>query len=115
LAFDSHGNLFEADAGTGSSINEFTPSGARTTFASGFQGQMGPFGLVFDSSGNLFVADDNAIVAITPNGQKSTFASGFSDTGGLAFAPVPEPSTISLLGIGAIGLLARPRWRWRKR
>jgi hypothetical protein len=34
LAFDSAGNLFEADANSGN-IYEFTPAGVRTTFASG--------------------------------------------------------------------------------
>jgi hypothetical protein len=43
LAFDSAGNLFEAERGTGS-INEFTPDGTRSTFASGLSA---PYGLAF--------------------------------------------------------------------
>src|SRR5436305_12866191 len=49
-------NLFAVDAGQGlinGSIDEFTPNGVRSTFASGLNI---PFGLAFDKSGNLFVA-----------------------------------------------------------
>ena len=50
LAFDSAGNLFVAADVT---IYEFTPTGARTTFATV---QLGANGLAFDRAGNLFVA-----------------------------------------------------------
>jgi hypothetical protein len=46
-------NLFEADYGSGQ-IYEFTPGGAQNTFASGLDG---PWGLAFDSAGNLLEAD----------------------------------------------------------
>src|SRR6266581_3704481 len=51
-------NLFVSDAGLGN-IDEFTPAGVRTTFASGLPG---PFGLAFDSAGNLLVAAGGDIV-----------------------------------------------------
>src|SRR6059036_673544 len=78
-AFDGKGNLFVADySGT---ISKYTPDGTKSTFAPGVT----PIELVFDHSGNLFVADDanRSILKFTPDGNKSTFAShlGASDRG----------------------------------
>src|SRR5438477_1420667 len=72
LAFDNVGSLFVAEA-SGGVIYNFTPSGVRSTFASGF---MFPGSLACDSAGNLFVADSpaHAIYKITPDGVRSTFA-----------------------------------------
>ena len=86
LAFNSAGDLFEADGESGN-IYEFTPDGARSTFASGFSF---PTGLAFNSAGNLFVADNTfgSITKITPGGAQSTFASGLSAPIGLAFNSV---------------------------
>jgi len=89
LAFDSAGNLFVAESGTGS-ILKFTPGAVRTTFASGLSG---PVGLAFDRAGNLFVTDGGDIVGpghghvykFTPDGVRSTLASGFITPNGLAF------------------------------
>ena len=79
-------NLFESDASSGH-IYEFTPGGARSTFASGLSS---PAGLAFDSAGNLFEADSGTylfchIYEFTPGGAQSTFASGLSSLRGLAF------------------------------
>src|SRR5215468_1286811 len=76
LAFDSAGNLFEADFGS-DKIFKFTPNGIKTTFASGLKA---PVGLAFDSSGNLYEADalSGTIFKFTPAGIKSTFASGLT-------------------------------------
>ena len=63
-------------------IYEFTPGGTRSTFASGLNE---PFGLAFDSAGNLFVADFGKIYEFTPGGTRSTFASGLDAPYGLAF------------------------------
>ena len=59
-------NLFEADNGSGN-VYEFTPGGARSTFASGFSALSG---LAFNSAGDLFVADAGSgdIYKFTPNG-----------------------------------------------
>jgi hypothetical protein len=103
LAFDSAGNLFVgADEGSGN-IYEFTPGGVQSTFASGLST---PVGLGFNNAGDLFVSSffDGAIYEYTPSGVQSTFASGLGPTTFLAFQ-VPEPSTWSMLGLGAIGLL----------
>ena len=76
-------NLFVSDRTGDFSANicEFTPGGTRSTFASGLNE---PFGLAFDSAGNLFVADGN-IYKFTPGGTRSTFASGLDYPHGLAF------------------------------
>src|SRR5208282_469400 len=76
-------NLFEADWSSGN-IYEFTPGGARSTFASGLSE---PYGLAFNGAGDLFVAnyDGKSITEITPGGVESTFASGLSGPEGLAF------------------------------
>ena len=83
LAFNSSGDLFESDSGTGI-IYEFTPSGVRSTFASGLSF---PRGLTFDSSGNLYVAAvwSGEVVKYTPSGQASIFASGLSYPETMAF------------------------------
>jgi len=54
LACDRRGNLFEADWLSGT-IYKFAPDGARSTFATG----VGPYGLAFDSAGNLFSSNGN--------------------------------------------------------
>src|SRR5438874_2980787 len=51
LAFDTSGNLYEGDFGTGT-IFKFAPDGTKSTFASGLGN---PFALAFDRAGNLFV------------------------------------------------------------
>ena len=94
LAFDSSGNLFVSietfsDPGA-DSIVYFTPTGVKSTFATGLTF---PRGLAFDSSGNLFVAEANAIpdgdiLKFPPGGGSPTvFASGFGRPEFLTFGP----------------------------
>ena len=59
-------------------IYEYKPSGSRATFASGLYH---PGGMAFDSSGNLFVADNSvgniyqgSIYEYKPNGSRATLA-----------------------------------------
>lgn len=83
IALNSAGNIFGADY-NGGNIFEYTPTGARSTFASGLNH---PTDLAFDSAGNLFVASQggNDIIEIAPNGMQSIFASGMNNPTGLAF------------------------------
>ncbi|MGO9243293.1 MAG: NHL repeat-containing protein [Verrucomicrobiia bacterium] len=83
LAFNGEGNLFSANYYSGN-IYEFTPSGTRSTFASGLNY---PVGLAFDTNGDLFESDGGSgnIYEFRPNGSRSTFASGLDVPWGLAF------------------------------
>jgi hypothetical protein len=83
LAFNSAGDLFEADQAS-DNIYEFTTNGVQSTFASGLDN---PVGLAFNSAGDLFEADalSGNIYEFTTNGVQSTFASGLDGPSALAF------------------------------
>jgi hypothetical protein len=92
-------------------IVKITPGGTLTMFATGV---IGPEQSVFDQNGNLFVAcgntpGGNSIDKITSGGVVSTFASGLSSPVGVAFQPVPEPSVLALLALGASAITLRLR------
>jgi hypothetical protein len=111
LAFNSAGDLFVADGGDGS-IVKVTQSGVQSTFASGLSSLFGgPEGLAFNSAGDLFVAvrGTGNIYQYAPDGTRRTFASGLTLPTGLAFQPVPEPSTFGLLVVGVPALFVRCR------
>jgi glucose/arabinose dehydrogenase len=107
LAFNSAGDLFVANPG-GNDIIKITLDGVQSTYATGL---FYPNELAFSSAGDLFVADGaaNNIIKITPSGVQSIFASGLDNPVGLAFQPVPEPSALGLLAVGAPALLVRRR------
>lgn len=82
-------NLFVTSCINPGSIYEYTPGGTQSTFAA--TGLNYPYGLAFDSAGDLFVANslDDAgfggyVTEITPAGVQSTIPSG-PDPKGLAF------------------------------
>jgi Chitobiase/beta-hexosaminidase C-terminal domain len=81
-------NLFAVDAnpngGLTGIIDEFTPNGVRSIFASGLSA---PLNMAFDESGNLFVADEGtgALYKFTPAGVRTTFAVGLPVPVGVAF------------------------------
>ena len=85
LAFDSAGNLYEVDFGSGK-VFKFTPGGVKSTFAIGL---LGPRNIAIDQSDNVFVANftTQEILKFNPTGTtKTTFASN-ANSGGLAFEP----------------------------
>src|SRR5262249_35319796 len=97
VAFDRAGNLFIADTGN-NRVRKVTSSGVITTFAgdgtAGFKGDGGaalmaqinaPGGLAFDSSGNLFIADqlNHRVRRVSPTGVINTIAgAGAPGSGG---------------------------------
>jgi DNA-binding beta-propeller fold protein YncE len=89
LTLGPNGNLFAAMVGmNGGSIDQITPEGVVSRYASLPAGAE-PFGLDFDTAGNLFVSDPQLrnVYLITPDGSVSIFASlssGLFPTG-LAF------------------------------
>ncbi len=101
LAFDSAGDLFEADFYSGN-IYKFTPTGVKSTFASGLRE---PSGLAFNSAGDLFVADaiSGNIYEYTQSGTKSTFASGLDWPIGLAFNTAGDLFVAQYFGAGGVG------------
>ena len=82
MSFNAQGDLFVAtEQGY---IDEFTPGGVESTFASGL-GLL--YGVTFDTSGNMYVASwgTQSILEFTPGGAESTFASGLDGPVGISF------------------------------
>jgi hypothetical protein len=90
LAFDTAGDLFETDGGSGE-VFEYTNALAaeKGIFASGLTN---PSGLAFDSAGNLYVTcqsngTNGAIMKFTPDGSQSTFDTGLISPIGIVITP----------------------------
>ncbi len=94
----------------------------QTTAATTLVGNLGitkgsPFaGLTFGPNGTLYAAVDDRLFTVntmtgaaTPVNRDVT-STGFSSVSGVAFAPIPEPSSVLLFGLGTTtGLLALRR------
>ena len=127
VAVSAAGDIYTT---VGNSIQKTTSGGATSSFVASGMGF--PFGLAFDSSGNLFTASytDNAIFAYDSFGAPlysfstgggssarpryvafNTEGSGFNQ---VATAPIPEPGTWAAAGLLAGGALVA-RWRRRRK
>jgi NHL repeat len=102
LARDAAGNLYSTQ---GNRVVKYDINGVTTTIASGFQFA---WGLAFDPSGNLFVADyyGNSIIKITPQGQTSLFAAMDLPTG-LAFDSHGDLYVCNITRSSPLGYLAK--------
>jgi streptogramin lyase len=122
LAFDSSGNLYCGNAPN--TVDKITPQGSITRFANSFGGFTSrTFGLVFDSSGNLYrysTGSPNSISKITPGGTVTNFSPGsgvlsaglaINSSGILYYAiltsnRINQMTTGGVISIFAYGLLA---------
>jgi streptogramin lyase len=81
----------------------------------GFLEGFGSEGIVVGLDGMAYAKSiDGALCQIDPTNMVITnrLIEGFSGTHGIAMYPIPEPSTLALLGVGAMSLLA---YAWRRR
>jgi hypothetical protein len=98
LAFNDAGNLFAVFDSR--EILEITPNGTQSTFATP---PSDPEQMAFNGQGILFLASESGdVVEYNSSGTQSTFVPGLGEAIGVAFQPVPEPSALGLLGMGAV-------------
>jgi streptogramin lyase len=109
LAFGPDGDLYVGNQGTGC-VTRYASDGTYLGILTSAAGN--PQGLYFLPDGDLVLGrggSDFARYDFSSN-TLSTFSTGYSFASGVVL--VPEPSTLVLLGIGAISLLA---YAWRRR
>ena len=133
VTFDSAGNLYIADT-SNDVVRKVTPAGIISLYAgsyiSGYSGDGGqatsarlssPYGVVFDSSSNLYIGDksNNVIREVTAAGIISTYAgnhtAGYSGDGGLATsAELSAPKGIGMDSSGNLYIADTSNNRIRK-
>lgn len=133
IAFDAAGSLYVADKGA-SAVWKFAPGPARAA-GTGFAGYSGdgkpaaearfnqPRAIVFDPTGNLYIADTNSGVGlvrrVSPSGVVEAFAGGrpfrpAGDNGPALAAHLEAPSGLALDGAGNLYAADRSGHRVRK-
>lgn len=102
IVFNGQDMLFVSSQNNGT-ISEYNSLGVGKTFATVSGGLNG---LAFDSAGFLYAAGSGPIYKIAPDGSSSSTLTTIAGTPtDLAFQPVPEPSVLGLVGMGAGALL----------
>jgi len=112
LAFDRAGNLYVANFYA--DIEMFNSSGGDLGMFPNLESTPNnPWGMAFDSAGNLYVAYDgnNTIEKYSSSGVGTVFAAGPGEPDGLAFQPVPEPSTWAMVAMSLGAILGGLRLR----
>jgi len=113
-ATPSQADLFVTSGSTNAVFRYDGTTGAFISAISG-GGLLTPRGMAFGPDGNFYVASFNTNNVLRYNGRTGAFmdifASGASPIA-IAFTPVPEPSALTLIGIGAL-ILGVSRWRHR--
>lgn len=125
MVFGADGKLYVATEGPSFGnpsfglVLRYTTAGAKDTFVSdGSGGIQEPFGLVFGSGNDLFVASGDSGEVYRYDGAtgaaKGVFITGLQDPKGIVFVPaaVPEPGSVALLigmGMTGAGVLLRHR------
>jgi len=110
LAFSNAGRLFREVAGTLSTIDPITGALVSTI---GSAGRLVGLGMDFDQNDTLYAIERRgpgpggarALVTVnTSTGAATTIGGTVAGLEALAFQKVPEPASLLLLGIGALGL-----------
>jgi sugar lactone lactonase YvrE len=113
MAFDSKGNLYVANYNNGT-VSEITPGGVESIFCSN-PSDPDPQGLAFDSQGNLYVCwGAGQLKEYNSSGTLVQTFTGFDNASGIAFAAVPEPSSMILLGL-TFAVIGFGAWMRRRR